>query len=54
MRVNLDLLSLVPSSHLFDVFQLKCIPGSTQECPEPQFGRNDDETCFPKTLVNGE
>jgi hypothetical protein len=39
---------------LFDVFQLKCIPGSTQECPEPQFGRNDDETCFPKTLVNGE
>jgi hypothetical protein len=33
-------------SCLFDAFQLKCIPGSQQECPE-DFGRNEDATCFP-------
>jgi hypothetical protein len=38
---------------LFDTFLLKCVPGSEQKCPEPQFTRNDDETCFPMTLVNG-
>ena len=34
-------------SCLFDVYQLKCIPGAEQECPRPQFGNNDDSTCFP-------
>lgn len=37
---------------LFDTFQLKCVPGSEQECPEG-FGRNEDETCFAKTFING-
>jgi hypothetical protein len=32
-------------SCLFDVYQLKCIPGSDQKCPEG-FGSNDDATCF--------
>ena len=32
----------------FDVYQLKCIPGANQECPEG-FGNNDDSTCFPST-----
>lgn len=38
-------------SCLFDVYQLKCIPGSEQECPRPQFGQNDDETCFPYEYI---
>lgn len=41
-------------SCLFDVFQLKCIPGSEQECPKPRFSAGDPEMCFPNTLVNGE
>lgn len=41
-------------SCLFDVFQTKCIPGSQQECTRPQFGQNEDATCFPMTLVDGE
>jgi hypothetical protein len=41
-------------SCLFDVFQLKCIPGSTQKCPRPQFGNNEDNTCWPKNFINGE
>ena len=32
-------------SCMFDAFQLKCIPGADQECPEG-FGNNDDSTCF--------
>jgi hypothetical protein len=32
----------------FDVYQLKCIPGANQECPEG-FGNNDNSTCFPST-----
>lgn len=32
-------------SCMFDTFQLKCIPGSEQECPEG-FGSGDPETCF--------
>jgi hypothetical protein len=39
-------------SCLFDTFQLKCIPGSEQECPEG-FGTGDPETCFSKTFING-
>jgi hypothetical protein len=31
---------------LFDAYQLHCIPGENQECPEG-FGANEDETCFP-------
>ena len=31
----------------FDVFQLKCIPGSEQDCHEEGFGNNDADTCFP-------
>lgn len=34
-------------SCLFDAFQLKCVPGSQQECPE-NFGQNEDSTCVPK------
>lgn len=30
---------------MFDAFQLKCIPGADQECPDG-FGNNDDSTCF--------
>jgi hypothetical protein len=41
-------------SCLFDTFQLECIPGSEQECPKPYFGSNDPETCFPKTLIEGD
>jgi hypothetical protein len=41
-------------SCLFDAFQLKYIPGSQQECPRPQFSQNEDYTCFPNTLINGE
>lgn len=41
-------------SCLFDVFQLKCIPGSEQDCPKPQFSAGDPQACFPKTLVDGE
>jgi hypothetical protein len=33
------------SSCMFDAFQLKCIPGAEQECPEG-FGNNGDATCF--------
>jgi hypothetical protein len=40
-------------SCLFDVYQEQCIPGAEQECPE-NFGNNDDATCFPKTLADGE
>jgi hypothetical protein len=29
------------------VFQLKCIPGSQQDCHDVGFGNNDDYTCFP-------
>lgn len=36
-----------------DTFQLKCVPGAEQECPEG-FGSGDPETCFAETLVNGE
>lgn len=39
-------------SCLFDVYQLHCIPGDHQECPEG-FGQNEDSTCFPMTMVNG-
>ena len=41
-------------SCLFNVYQEKCIPGSQQKCPKPQFGSNEDDTCFPMTLINGE
>jgi hypothetical protein len=41
-------------SCLFDAFQLKCIPGSAQKCPRPQFGNNEDNTCWPKTFINRE
>ena len=34
-------------SCLFDVFQLKCVPGSQQECPEG-FGSAESEDCFPE------
>jgi hypothetical protein len=39
-------------SCLFDTFQLRCIPGSQQECPEG-FGAGDPETCFAETFING-
>ena len=32
-------------SCMFDAYQLRCIPGAGQECPEG-FGNNDDSTCF--------
>jgi len=32
-------------SCMFDAYQLRCIPGAVQECPEG-FGNNDDSTCF--------
>jgi hypothetical protein len=32
-------------SCMFDAYQLRCIPGAEQECPEG-FGNNDDSTCF--------
>ena len=35
-------------SCLFDTYQVKCIPGSEQECPEGLGGNNDDETCVPE------
>ena len=41
-------------SCLFDAFQLKCVPGSAQECPRPEFGNNEDNTCWSKTFINGE
>ena len=41
-------------SCLFDAFQLKCITGANQQCPRPQFGNNEDYTCFPLTLVDGD
>ena len=31
---------------IFDVFQLKCVPGSQQECPEG-FSAGDPENCYP-------
>jgi hypothetical protein len=34
-------------SCLFDVFQLKCVPGSEQVCPDG-FSAGDPENCFPK------
>src|SRR5919106_2747615 len=37
---------------LFDTFQLKCIPGSEQECPQG-FGSGDPETCFAESFING-
>jgi hypothetical protein len=40
------------ASCLFDAFQLHCIPGDHQECPEG-FGQNEDGTCFAKTFING-
>jgi len=40
------------ASCLFDAFQLHCIPGDHQECPEG-FGGNEDGTCFAKTFING-
>ena len=39
-------------SCLFDVYQLHCIPGDHQDCPE-NFGQNEDGTCFPDTFING-
>lgn len=39
-------------SCLFNAYQLKCIPGEQQECPEG-FGTNEDGTCFAETLING-
>lgn len=39
-------------SCLFDVFQLKCVPGSQQECPEG-FGAADPDNCFPMIGENG-
>jgi hypothetical protein len=44
-RPQINLEFAPDESCLFDVFQLKCIPGSQQECPEG-FGNNDPETCF--------
>ena len=41
-------------SCLFDTFQLKCIPGSEQLCPRPQFGNGEPHTCWAKTFINGE
>jgi hypothetical protein len=32
-------------SCMFDAYQLRCIPGADQVCPEG-FGNNDDSTCF--------
>ena len=32
-------------SSMFDAYQLHCIPGEDQECPEG-FGSNEDATCF--------
>jgi len=32
-------------SCMFDAYQLRCIPGADQVCPEG-FGSNDDSTCF--------
>jgi hypothetical protein len=32
-------------SCMFDAYQLRCVPGADQECPEG-FGNNDDSTCF--------
>jgi hypothetical protein len=32
-------------SCMFDAYQLRCIPGADQACPEG-FGSNDDSTCF--------
>lgn len=34
-------------SCLFDVFQLKCVPGSQQECPEG-FASADPQNCYPR------
>ena len=39
-------------SCLFDTYQLHCIPGENQECPEG-FGNNEDDTCFAQTKING-
>ena len=33
------------ASCMFDAYQLHCIPGDHQECPE-NFGQNEDGTCF--------
>ena len=41
-------------SCLFDTFQLKCVPGSGQECPSPQFASAEPQTCWSKTFINGE
>jgi hypothetical protein len=41
-------------SCLYDAYQKRCIPGSEQPCPKPQFGNNEDNTCWPKTFINGE
>jgi hypothetical protein len=32
-------------SCMFDAYQLRCVPGADQVCPE-SFGNNDDSTCF--------
>lgn len=32
-------------SCMFDAYQLRCVPGADQLCPEG-FGNNDDSTCF--------
>lgn len=39
-------------SCLFNVFQLKCVPGSQQECPEG-FGLNIPDNCVPHIGKNG-
>jgi hypothetical protein len=33
------------ASCMFDAYQLHCIPGDSQECPDG-FGQNEDGTCF--------
>jgi hypothetical protein len=38
-------------SCIFDAYQLKCIPGSQQDCHEVGFGNNDDATCFPYEFI---
>jgi hypothetical protein len=38
-------------SCLFDAFQLRCIPGSEQDCDLEYFGRNEDTTCWAKTFI---
>lgn len=37
---------------LFDAYLDKCVPGSSQECPDG-FGSNEDSTCIPKHNEEG-